>query len=174
MDTIIKEYENKALSDAEVLKLIDGKANMVMYRNLHKFNDIDEILGPHGACILLFEAKPNYGHWCCLFKLDNNTIEFFNPYGGYPDDSLDFISDKFKKQSNQDQPYLSQLMLDSPYDLTYNEFPFQKVGKNIKSCGRWCAVRLICKNMSLENFADFFFNNIGDELVTYLTMWINK
>ena len=65
-DDIIKIYENIALSDSQVLKLINGRANLMLYPDLHKYESIDEILKPYGACILLFEAKPKYGHWCCI------------------------------------------------------------------------------------------------------------
>ncbi|HLX52494.1 MAG TPA: hypothetical protein VKR58_01040 [Aquella sp.] len=174
---IINEYKDIALSNSDVLKLVNGKANIILYPELVNYNSIDEILEPYGACFLLFEARLKpfpYGHWCCLFKLDNQTIEFFNPYGGYPDDSLEYIPMDIRKQSNQDYPYLSWLMINSPYDLTYNEHKFQKHGNNIKTCGRWCAVRLLCRNSNLEQFTKIFKNKNGDELVTLVTMWINK
>lgn len=176
----LKKYENIALSDKEVLKLIDGKANLVLYPNLYKYDTIDEILEPYGACILLFEAKPRYGHWCCIFKVNDNLLEFFNPYGGYPDDSLDYIPMRFRLISNQYYPHLSWMMLNSNYELSYNEHDFQKYGKNIKTCGRWCALRLNCRYMTLDEFYSFVINmkkilNItNDELVTFLTMYINN
>lgn len=179
-DDIIKHYQDIALSNSEVLKLVDGKANVILYPDLYKYNTIDEILNPYGACILLFEAKPSYGHWCCLFKNRNNLIEFFNPYGGFPDDSLEYIPERFRKISNQDYPHLSWLLINSPYDLSYNEFKFQKHNEAIKTCGRWCALRLLCRNMDLYDFHKMIeyytklFNITGDEFVTLLTMYINK
>lgn len=178
-ENIIDKYKDIALSDKQVLNLIDKKANLILYPDLHKYNTIDEILRPYNACILLFEAKPNYGHWCCIFKIDENLLEFFNPYGGYPDDSLDYIPMRFRKISNQYYPHLSYLMLNSPYELSYNEHKFQKHDKNIKTCGRWCALRLICKDMSLKQFHKFINYGTdalgidGDKFVTLLTMHIN-
>lgn len=171
---ILKYYKDISLSDKDVLELIDGKANLILYPDLIKYNSIDQILDPYGACILLFEAKPKYGHWVCLFKLDNGMIEFFNPYGGYPDDGLNFIPMHFRKISNQYYPYLSELLLKSSYELSYNEHKFQKLDKGTKTCGRWCAIRLLCRHMSLEQFTKIFKNKYGDDLVTLLTMWINK
>jgi hypothetical protein len=179
-EDILKQYEDIALSDKELLKIIDGKANLILYPQLINFRNIDEMLDPYGACIILFEAKPHYGHWCCLFKISHTMIEFFNPYGGWPDDSLEYIPMEFRKQSNQDKPYLSELMINSPYELSYNEHAFQKHGKNIKTCGRWCGVRLALRYMSLEEFAEFIKKMTkllkinGDELVTLLTMYVNK
>lgn len=179
-ENIIKQYQDIALSDKEVLRLINGKANLILYTDLHKYDSIDDILEPYGACILLFEAKPKYGHWCCLFKRNEKMIEFFNPYGGYPDDSLKFIPMRFRLVSNQFYPHLSWLMINSPYELSYNEYKFQKHGSDIKTCGRWCAIRLIFRYFSLNDFHELItyltkkFNMKSDELVTLLTMYINK
>ncbi len=180
IDNIIKIYQDIALSDKEVLKLINGRANLILYPDLYKYHSIDEVLGKYGACIILFEAQPKYGHWCCIFKVSDNLLEFFNPYGGYPDDTLNNIPIDFRKISHQEQPHLSLLMLDSPYDLSYNEFRFQKHGADIKTCGRWCAVRLAFRFLSLDEFYDMIkqltkkLKMTGDELVTLLTMYINK
>ncbi len=83
---ILKAYEDIALSNTDITNLLNGKVNIVLYPDLYRYRSIDEVMGPFQACILLFEAKPSYGHWCAIFKTDLNTVEFFNPYGGYPDD----------------------------------------------------------------------------------------
>jgi hypothetical protein len=172
---IIKKYENVALSNIDILKLLDHKANIILYPDLHKYKNIDEILEPYGACVLLFEAVPQYGHWVCLFKVNNDTLEFFNPYGGYPDDSLLSINKYFRKISKQDKPKLSLLMLNSPYKLTYNEFPFQKKHKNVKTCGRHCVFRLLNRFLNLYQYLDFLnflskkWNLDYDAIVTILT-----
>jgi mRNA-degrading endonuclease YafQ of YafQ-DinJ toxin-antitoxin module len=177
---ILKVYENIALSDKEVLKLIDGKANLILYPDLIQYDNIDEILAPYGACIILFEAKPKYGHWCCLFKQNEKLLEFFNPYGGYPDDSLEYIPMHFRLISNQYYPYLSSLMYKSPYELSYNEHKFQKHNKDIKTCGRHAAVRLVFRHLSLDKYKELldFLRKIlkmnYDEIVTLLTGYINK
>lgn len=181
---ILAEYENIALSNIEVLKLINGRAKLILYPNLYKYKTIDEILHPYGACIILFEAKPRYGHWCCIFKVNDHLLEFFNPYGGfiegYPDSSLEYIPLDFRLKTHQYYPYLSMLMYNSPYELSYNEYPFQKHNRNIKSCGRHCAIRLVFRNLSLEeykNMLDLLCNKFKinyDQLVTLFTMYINK
>lgn len=163
-----------ALSDKQILRLVNGNANIVLYPNLYKYKSIDQLLSPYNACFILFESRPYFGHWCALIKIDNKTIEFFNPYGGYPDDGLKYIPEDFRKISNQDYPYLSYLMINSPYDLSYNEYVFQKHGKNIRTCGRWSAMRIILKDLTLKEFTKIFLNKNGDEMITRLTAWINK
>lgn len=179
-EDIIKHYEDVALSDKQLLKIINGNAKLVLYPDLKNYSSIDEVLGTHTACILLFEAKKNYGHWCCLWKLNNSTVSFFNPYGGYPDASLKHIPEHFARISNQDYPYLSLLLYNSPYKLTYNERQYQEKNKNIKTCGRHCGVRLICRNMSDDqyyNYMKYFTSKYhinNDQFVTLLTIDISK
>jgi hypothetical protein len=171
---IIKYYENVALSNKDLEEIVDNKAKIVLYPNLIKYETINEVLGKTGACFLLFEAKPSYGHWCCLFKQNKNTIEFFNPYGGFPDNSLDYIPLHFRKITNQLYPILSILLIQSPYNLTYNEYAFQRKSKDIKTCGYHCAVRLLLRNLTLKEYKkylDKMSKELGldyDGVVTYI------
>lgn len=176
ISNIIKKYEDVALSNKDILCLLNDKANIVLYPNLYKYNNIDELLQPYGAFVLLFEAKPKYGHWTCVFKVDNRTLEFFNPYGGFPDDALERIPQDFSLVSNQNHTYLSKLFIESPYNLTYNQYPFQKEEEDIRTCGRHCVVRLLCRQMTLDGYYVFMrqlsqiLNMDFDEIVTILTM----
>src|SRR5208282_3443963 len=139
---------------------------------------IDQLLSPFGCCILLFEAKKDYGHWTAIIKR-NNVIEFFNSYGGdnsgLPDAALSMINPEFRIISNQIFPYLTKLMYDSPYELNYNEFRFQKKGQSIRTCGRHCVIRCLCKNMNIYQYKDFldklcnYYNTDYDGIVTILT-----
>lgn len=181
MDKFLKHYENIPLSNKDIKNLLNNRVKIELYPNLHKYDNIDDLLGPYGACIILFESMPKYGHWCCIFKINDELIEFFNPYGsvehGWPDDSLLQISDDFRKISNQLVPRLSLLMLNSPYQLSYNEYPFQEHNRNIKTCGRHCVVRIFNKHLNLEDYCkylDFECDkhnlNTYDQLVTLLTI----
>jgi hypothetical protein len=169
---------DRPLSNFDIMNITDNMANLELYCNLHSYDSLDDLLGPYGACFLLFETKPNFGHWVLIHKLPNNHVEFFNSYGGfsgdggYPDDCLDFIPKKYRKKSNQDYPYLSKLLLDSGYDLDFNEYKLQSKNNNIATCGRWCIVRYFLSYIPLKKFAKMF--KKGDPIVTVLTEWINN
>lgn len=172
----LKQAEDIPLSDKDIVNKLNNQVKIVLYPDLHQYSTIDEVMGPHEACVLLFESKPNYGHWTCIWKLNDKTVSFYNPYGGYPDDSLEYISDDFKKKSHQDEPVLSNLLLNSPYELTYNDKEYQKHAQNIKTCGRHCIVRLLLRNMTDEMYDGFMKDcqkQLGlspDEVVTIITI----
>jgi hypothetical protein len=178
----LKKLENEALSDTQVMKLIDNKANFVVYPDIHKYQNIDQLLGPYGACVILYESKANYGHYCCVFKR-GNELEFFNPYGssikegedGLPDSMLKFIDKDFRDKSNQNHTYLANLMYNSPYNLSYNQYPLQRFGEGIKTCGRHVASRLMHRGLSLDQYFRLIKKNCEelnltpDQFVSYLT-----
>jgi hypothetical protein len=148
----LEKLEDIALSGSDILNLLDGKINIILYPDLHKYNSINDILQPNGACILLYESKPRYGHWVALIKTNDKAIEFFNSYGGLPDACLKLIDLDFRKETNQLLPYLKNLMYKSPYELNYNEFQFQKKDYDIKTCGRHCVVRVSCKHLNIYDY----------------------
>jgi hypothetical protein len=179
MDEQLKFLQNIALSDADLFKLLDGKNKMVLYPDLHKYNNIDEVLGEHGMCTLLVESQPNYGHWVAVWKLNENTVSFFNSYGGlnagWPDDVLKYVPKEFAEVNFENYPYLSELLLKSPYKMTYNEYKYQKMCPDVKTCGRHVAVRLFCRDLNDKQYYDYikhYENMLGcdaDEFVTLMT-----
>ncbi len=167
MRSILKEI-SKLLSNKDILKLVNGKANIVLYQNLIHCNSIDEILEPYGACFLLYQNSANFGHWCLLFKLNKNILEFFDHYGYIPDSELQFVPQEYRKILNENHTYLLKLLYNSQYNIDYNEHRFQLLAKNVSTCGRWCVVRLWNKHLSLKDFVKLFKKN-GDVKVTLLT-----
>lgn len=177
----IKELEKISLSNEDVLKCIGHRANLVMYPQIRNYKNIDELLGEYGACVILYLTKEDpglYGHWCCIFKQDDKTIQFFDPYGDPVDTALDYdMSDYFRKKYDLDIPLLSYLLYKAydKYDIRYNEIPFQEEKRDVNSCGRHCCIRLILRDLDEYEYEDFMnstpFN--PDELVTLLTQSIN-
>lgn len=168
----IDELKAEALSDEQVMKLVDGKARVLIYSDLADYDDIDEALGEHLAIFLLYESRPDFGHWVCCFR-NGNEIEFFDPYGIFPDEELKWISEDFRKVSGQKYPHLSYLLSESPYKLTYNNFKFQKQGSGINTCGRWSALRLVFRDLTLKRFKHLFYERHDDlspdDIVSILT-----
>lgn len=165
---VLDKYNDIPLSDADIKRLMGNQANVVTYSQLRNYKTIDQLLGPSKVCFLLYEWRKNYGHWTVITR-HNNDIEFFNPYGGQPDDELDNVNPELRKELGEDHPYLCDLLRKCPYEITYNEFQFQKLDQGIKTCGKWCVIRAYLKDMDLYDFQKLFYDMYADDIVTILT-----
>ena len=154
---------NKPLNGREVLDLVNGRANVITYPELKKFTSIEGLLQPYGACYILYMKNKSSGHWCCLTQV-GTLISFFDPYGGPIDSQLKFTWHKI--------PYLTKLLSQAAFDgykVTFNPYQFQKLRDNVKSCGRWCALRIVLKDMPLKDFKKLFMGANSDEVATIVT-----
>ena len=165
---------DKSLSNQDIENFLGHSPNIIRYKDLKKFNSIDQAL-KNGYVIILYETKQNFGHWVLVFKRNKNTIEHFDSYGIKPDDELDFIKPIFKIINGTVKPYLTYLLLKSKYKVEYNEFKLQKMAPNINTCGRWILLRLLLKDYDIYDFKkildkklkEYKINNY-DELVVKL------
>lgn len=160
MDKIAQLAIGEALSDADLSKICEGKVNIVKYDRIKGMRSVNDLLGVHGACIILYESEENFGHWCSLFvsKEQPNTLEFFDSYGFKPDSELKMIPDYFREESGQSKPHLTYLIEKSPdFDtLMYNEIDLQSMKKDTNTCGRWAALRVMTRDIPLVAFQKMF------------------
>lgn len=169
MDKVISEVVNYPLSDTDIRLLLRNKTNIVRYRDMHTFHNIDQLIMPHGNCVILYETSENMGHWCCLVWRGHDQIEFFDPYGKSMDSQLKYIHPHFARATHQDQMYLTRLVNHSKYKLYNNKTAFQKLRSDVKSCGRWCCLRIIMHDMKPELFKRMFQDLKGDDIAAFLT-----
>ena len=146
---------SKSLSGTEVLDLLNNKANLVQYSDLHNIKSIDELLGEYKKCVLLYQTSSNYGHYCCVWEY-NDTIFFFDSYGSKPDSQLNFVPKDLKQELNSNHNYLIRLMYDSGKNVEYNQYQFQSREPNVATCGRWCIARLRFPEISIDDYHDIF------------------
>ncbi len=167
---------HRSLSSNDIKKLLNLKVKILLYPDIVDYHNIDDLLKPYDCVVILYMHNKikngYYGHWCCIFKIDNENIEFFDPYGIFPDDQLDFsISTYFRIENGLQYPLLTYLLFytGSKYKLSYNEYKFQ--GNDVATCGRHCAVRLLNKHLSLKEYKkkmDSYKKNY-DIIVTIIT-----
>jgi hypothetical protein len=176
----INDYRQMSLSNYDILNLLEGKTKIISYPELTKYKNIFDALKPYGSFVLLYLTKPNYGHWTCVIShLDR--LEVFDSYGDVePDEQLDYVPMSIKKRTKQDFPYLTKLLYESGMPVEYNNFKFQKYGNGTATCGRHVATRLLFKNLYIDDYVALMkalskkTKLNYDELVTLLTMYINK
>ena len=113
MDRLLEQYKEKSLSDHDIMRIAEGKTNILSYQDLTHFKNIYDALGPYKSLVILYETESGYGHWVCLFENDDSSIQFFDSYGYEPDAELKFVPKYFRKQSNQELPHLTALLYNS-------------------------------------------------------------
>lgn len=74
----------------------------------------------------------------------------FDSYGVFPDSELNWVNPAFRKVSGQLHTKLIQLLLNSGKNVAYNHECVQ--GPKSSTCGRWCILRNVHKNMCVEDF----------------------
>lgn len=161
---------DKALSSKDIMELIHHKANLLTYIELQNYNNINDVLGKYQAIVLLYETSMNFGHWVCVFKVNENTIEHFDSYGLKPDDELKFVPEYFRIVNYDEIPHLTYLLYNSNYKVIYNEYQLQSKKKGVSTCGRWVSTRLNYRMIPQEKFSKFFLEyDNPDKIVVELT-----
>ena len=180
---MLAKIKFKPLSDIEILDLCDNQARLVTHDEIPKYQNINHLLGPNKAVIILYVTKCDkngnaFGHWCCCFKAGwrANTICFFDPYRKPPDYTLNYI-DKGTPPQFSSYPYLSEMLQRSGYNIVYNSTPLQHKQPNDNICGRLTGLRLLARDVDGFKFAKFLnqfkpYNIDGDDLATYLTSFL--
>lgn len=141
-------------------------ANIIQYKNLMKYKDIDDVFGAKDNIILFLNQEGPLGHWVTLHK-KNGIISYFDSYG-LPPDSFP-ITPKLKKLGIT-SPHLTKLLYLSPYKIEY--FPYRMQGKKTVTCGRWALLSIALNNLSDEAFYLLFQDKKAspDIIATCLTM----
>lgn len=168
----VNELKDVALSDSDIKDMMKEQLisnfNVIPYPEIKNYKNIDDLLGPENLCFILYMWKPNYGHWC-LLQRSGDLIEFFDPYGDFPDSQLERVPEPFRTESGQSEKMLTKLLLNYDGELSYNEHKFQHSKEDIKTCGRWTLVRAILKDLPLDEFYELFKGKNSDDLVTIVT-----
>ena len=177
MNKLLGHLNSLPLSGSDILSVVDGQAKVIRYSAIHEYSSIDELLAPYDCVVILYETRPKYGHWTCLcLNRATRVLEFFDPYGKQIDSQLEFIPPAFKRETFQDYPYLSRLMIQSPYKLEYNDMPLQRSDDSINSCGRHVSLRLVMRNMPIKKYQQFIMSRAGamnpDDTVSLMTAFI--
>ncbi|MFM7983699.1 MAG: hypothetical protein ACKPKO_30685, partial [Candidatus Fonsibacter sp.] len=138
MDVI--QLIHKALSNEDIETILGKDAYIIIYSELRHIDDLDELLTNDICyCIILYEDRPDRGHWTALSKYDG-TYEHFDSYGSKPDKTLEWVNVKMRRRLNQATPYLTNLLKSKQY--IYNNVKFQDRDGYVNTCGSHVVHRL--------------------------------
>lgn len=178
MRSFLNKLKKIPLSNKDILKAVNYKSNFIIYPDLKNYDSIDDIFNGKKSILLLYLQTPMFGHWCCLNIIGKNKLEFFDPYSIIIDNELKFNTKENNNKLGQKLPYLSQLLINSDYKLSYNHYKFQSQKSNINTCGRWCILRINNNNLTLKEFKNeidkFKFIGDYDDIAAFLTFYIGE
>jgi hypothetical protein len=158
----IKKILEKSLTPNEIYLICKTPFNLILYSDMHKFNNIEQVFNGNKYVIILYEYQKNIGHYVLLFKYDNSRIiEYFDSVYLFPDLVLKEIPINLRISLNENKSYLVNLLLKANYELEYNNKHLQSHNPKIATCGRWCALRIIYNYLSVKDFQNMYLNKMA-------------
>ena len=159
------------VSNIDIMKkvLYPKKTKIIIYSALADVNDISELLpSSNSVCFILLKEDSTAAHWTILTRV-NNSIYYFDSYGEPVDGELKNITSTNRDLYDESTKYLSKLLYNSSFDITYNNVKFQDYsnGSNIiNTCGKWTTVFANCifSGLNLKMFQQRMIN-IKNKLV---------
>jgi len=169
---------NYPLNTDEVRCIIDKPTNVVRFRDIPKIDKVEDMF-INNRCVLLYETSDNVGHWVGMYHdKHRNRINYFDPYGTFMDDQLNFIDDPFLSCSGQDEKHLLKLLVKYKGDVHYLNRPLQSMERGINTCGRWVGWYLnVANSDTLENIQEYvekYMDCEYDSLDNFVTTVTNK
>jgi hypothetical protein len=160
LDKIIKDAERFDLSGQDILRITDHKTSIMTYEELENVTSLEEIFKPHGAVVILYQTSENFGHWVALLNNGDKRLEFYDPYGLNVDEELNLDNDyNIRTHGGVLQPHLSILIKQGGYKVTYNNVRLQEMLEDVNTCGRYCAMRIRFRDISMKKFNGLLTNN---------------
>jgi hypothetical protein len=175
MNNFIANAEEVALGVDELLAITRNKTNVILYENLVKVGSIFDILIDN-TCIIHFPIDSRLsGHYTCIiYHKDTDVLESFDSYG-LPIEFEVSVSPYLQRHPNM-RDYLTHLLQLSGKQIEYNTTRFQQMKSGLNTCGRWAAMRIRLKHLTLDEFTKHMTQgNIShDTLVTLLTVMFSE
>ena len=168
--TDIKAY---SLSNDDINEILEPDTRIISYPAFQSMTSIDDAFDSLGRCVFLFLTEgPGIGHWLCMFKRENNTIEYFDSYGEKPEAQRNWISQEQLDDLDESEPYLMNLLRESRCKIFYNTVKYQKKKDDYNSCGRWVVARLICKDMTDKQFYNLIQSQMKEKGIKEMDDWV--
>ena len=169
LSRLIQEVKNAELNIDEMKALVGDTCNVIADRDL-TINDVFDTIRKGCIIVLLLKGKTKHGHYIGI-TIDNRKecINFYDPYGLH----IEILS---TLAGGEITNFLFELQTALPrYKLDINMRPMQKMNDKTSTCGRFCTIRVMCKNLSNNQFNDMLDNPImlksADDIVTLMTLY---
>lgn len=172
-DDLLQQIKAYSLSNDDINEILEPDTKIISYPKFGEMSSIDEAFDNIGRCVFLFLTESeSSGHWLCMFKRADNVIEYFDSYGGKPEAQRAWLSEEQLDDLDEGEPYLMNLLKASGYKVYYNTVKYQTDKNDINTCGRWITARLICKDMSNQQFYNLVREQMKEEGVKSPDDWV--
>lgn len=164
LQQLVKQFMKHPITDSDIMNICNGQTRIIKNSSLKNYKTIEDLLKPYGSCVVLYDKSDgSAGHWSCLIQNDDG-IEFFCPYGYYPDKALQTIEGK---------AYITKLISQTSQMVSYSDYRLQKLAKDVNVCGRYVGMRISLKDMPLKQFIKLFISKgySSDFWVTIMTLF---
>ena len=123
-------------------------SNITTYERLGSY-DIGDLF-ENDCLILLYKVGTgSIGHWTTIIRRGKDCVEFMDPYGSALDFNLKFSNNKF--------PALSKILKEGGIKkIIFNNMRLQRMDNAISTCGRHCMLRVLFKNLTIEQYQRAF------------------
>ena len=145
----INKLELKSLSSNDINKIMKGFVTIVLYKDLEKYNSVNELFKDNLPIILFFEEEKqgnsSIGHWEAIKKV-GNVIQFFDSYGLKYDGCRKWLSENKLIQLKENKPELTRLFNKAEKEgnfVLWNCHQYQSYKHNIATCGKWACSFLL-------------------------------
>lgn len=153
---LLKDSERIFLSGANIHQITKGACNPLAYHALEHITSIEQLFDKHDAVMLLYETDENIGHWTCLIRHSSTELEFFDPYGLKIDEELSQADYNRRLHDGKIVPHLTHLIEQSGYTVKSNTVRLQKTFKDVNTCGRHCALRVLLRDLPIKEYNKMF------------------
>ena len=144
---------NVPLSNKKICNALGvAEDDVLLYKDLHKFDTVEDLILKYPFRIILIETKHNSGHWVSLLK-DGDDYIFFDSYGYAPDFELNLIPRFMRLLLGEDHREITRLCRGKK--IIHNKIKFQS--EKSSTCGRYNILWIEMWKMgySLAQFQDF-------------------
>ncbi len=145
------------------MMFLNPSTRLLSYSDLNHINNADELFGNYNKVIILYLLQSKtMGHWVCLFKDNNNYINFFDSYGHSPDYEIDKLTEKQRHELDEKRNTIQNLFKKDDV-IIYNNRQLQ--GKGTDTCGCFVSHRLHYYNIPNKQYRHQFFNGKNADTV---------
>jgi hypothetical protein len=171
MDKLITSIYEQDLNGIDVNYLTKGKAIMLLYKDLLKFDSILDAFGSVNNIILLFPVQNDtMGHWICIRRNNSKKlIRHWDSYGLSWEQERGYTSNKYVKQNILGDLYAK--LPSQGWRVDWNKYKLQQMADNINTCGRFACMRARLDYLDNDEFANLFLHQkmSPDWYITCLT-----